>query len=113
MDSVTRLLAVEPAPQGGARLRVATPDGQELDFTSPLAGLLRQATGLPVVVDNDVFALTVAEPMMVGILGGGLSHIRLADGRHVVIDNLSTAPGKAPVAATCMARRCSARCPAC
>lgn len=28
---------------------------------SPLAGLLRQATGLPVVVDNDVFALTVAE----------------------------------------------------
>ena len=33
---------------------------------SPLAGLLRQATGLPVVVDNDVFALTVAEPMMVG-----------------------------------------------
>jgi gamma-glutamyltranspeptidase/glutathione hydrolase len=33
--------------------------------------------------------------MMVGILGGGLSHVRLADGRHVVIDNLSTAPGKA------------------
>jgi gamma-glutamyltranspeptidase/glutathione hydrolase len=42
-----------------------------------------------------LFALTVAEPMMVGILGGGLSHIRLADGRHIVIDNLSTAPGKA------------------
>jgi gamma-glutamyltranspeptidase/glutathione hydrolase len=42
-----------------------------------------------------LFALTVVEPMMVGILGGGLSHIRLADGRHVVIDNLSTAPGKA------------------
>ena len=42
-----------------------------------------------------LFALTVAEPMMVGILGGGLSHIRLADGRHVVIDNLSTAPGHA------------------
>lgn len=42
-----------------------------------------------------LFALTVAEPMMVGILGGGLSHIRLANGRHVVIDNLSTAPGQA------------------
>ncbi|MGX5733678.1 gamma-glutamyltransferase [Bosea thiooxidans] len=42
-----------------------------------------------------LFALTVVEPMMVGVLGGGLSHIRLADGRHVVIDNLSTAPGKA------------------
>lgn len=42
-----------------------------------------------------LFALTVVEPMMVGVLGGGLSHIRLADGRHVVIDNLSTAPGRA------------------
>jgi gamma-glutamyltranspeptidase/glutathione hydrolase len=42
-----------------------------------------------------LFALTVVEPMMVGILGGGLSHIRLADGRHVVLDNLSTAPQRA------------------
>jgi gamma-glutamyltranspeptidase/glutathione hydrolase len=39
-----------------------------------------------------LFALTVVEPMMVGILGGGVSHIRLADGRHVIIDNLSCAP---------------------
>ena len=38
------------------------------------------------------FTLTVVEPMMVGILGGGMAHIRLADGRHVVIDNQSTAP---------------------
>ncbi len=42
-----------------------------------------------------LFALTVVEPMMVGILGGGLSHIRLADGRHLVLDALSTAPGAA------------------
>ncbi len=38
------------------------------------------------------FALSVVEPMMVGILGGGMAHIRLADGRHVVIDNQSMAP---------------------
>ena len=38
------------------------------------------------------FTLTVVEPMMVGMLGGGMAHIRLADGRHVVIDNQSTAP---------------------
>ncbi len=38
------------------------------------------------------FALTVVEPMMVGILGGGIAHIRLADGRHAVIDNQSMAP---------------------
>jgi gamma-glutamyltranspeptidase/glutathione hydrolase len=38
------------------------------------------------------FTLTVVEPMMVGILGGGMAHIRLADGRHIIIDNQSTAP---------------------
>lgn len=42
-----------------------------------------------------LFALTVVEPMMVGVLGGGVAHIRLADGKHVVLDGLSTAPGKA------------------
>ncbi len=41
-----------------------------------------------------VFALTVVEPMMVGILGGGMAHIRLADGTHTIIDNQSTAPAK-------------------
>lgn len=39
-----------------------------------------------------LFVLTVVEPMMVGILGGGVSHVRLPDGRHGIIDNLSSAP---------------------
>jgi gamma-glutamyltranspeptidase/glutathione hydrolase len=30
--------------------------------------------------------------MMVGVLGGGLAHLRLADGRHVVVDGMSSAP---------------------
>jgi gamma-glutamyltranspeptidase / glutathione hydrolase len=38
------------------------------------------------------FTLTVVEPMMVGILGGGMAHIRLADGTHTIIDNQGTAP---------------------
>ncbi|MFT5447904.1 MAG: gamma-glutamyltranspeptidase/glutathione hydrolase [Gammaproteobacteria bacterium] len=42
-----------------------------------------------------LFTLTVVEPMMVGVLGGGVAHIRLADGRHVVLDGLSTAPAGA------------------
>ena len=42
-----------------------------------------------------LFALTVVEPMMVGVLGGGVAHIRLASGRHVILDALSTAPGAA------------------
>ena len=38
-----------------------------------------------------LLTLTVVEPMMVGIAGGGISHIRLTDGRHVGVDALSTA----------------------
>src|ERR1700692_1687806 len=37
-------------------------------------------------------ALTVVEPMMVGIIGGGMAHIRLADGSHRFIDGQSTVP---------------------
>lgn len=42
-----------------------------------------------------LFALTVVEPMMVGLLGGGLTHLRLPDGSHRVIDGLPTAPAAA------------------
>lgn len=38
-----------------------------------------------------LLTLTVVEPMMVGIVGGGLAHLRLADGRHVIVDALSCA----------------------
>ena len=38
------------------------------------------------------FALTVVEPMMVGLIGGTICHVRLADGRHTVIDGMSAVP---------------------
>ena len=38
------------------------------------------------------FALTVVEPMMVGLIGGTTCHIRLADGSHRVIDGMSAVP---------------------
>ena len=38
-----------------------------------------------------LLALTVVEPMMVGIAGGGLSHVRLPDGQHLVVDALACA----------------------
>ena len=41
------------------------------------------------------FTLGVVEPMMVGLFGGGTAVIRLADGREVVLDGLSTAPAAA------------------
>ena len=42
-----------------------------------------------------LFALTVVEPMMVGVAGGGFSHLRFADGRHVVIDAMASGPARA------------------
>src|SRR5665213_2993031 len=39
-----------------------------------------------------LFTLTVVEPMMVGIIGGGMAHIRLADGSHRFVDGQSTVP---------------------
>ena len=39
-----------------------------------------------------LFALTVVEPMMVGIIGGGMAHIRTSDGSHRFIDGQSTVP---------------------
>ncbi|SKA21631.1 gamma-glutamyltranspeptidase / glutathione hydrolase [Enhydrobacter aerosaccus] len=38
------------------------------------------------------FALTVVEPMMVGLVGGTTCHIRLADGSHRIFDGMSAVP---------------------
>lgn len=39
-----------------------------------------------------LLALCVVEPMMVGIAGGGMAHVRLADGQHLVFDGMAQAP---------------------
>ena len=38
------------------------------------------------------FALTVVEPMMVGLIGGTTCHIRLGDGSHRILDGMSAVP---------------------
>ena len=42
-----------------------------------------------------LFALSVVEPMKMGIYGAGFMNIRLANGRRIAIDNYSHAPGAA------------------
>jgi gamma-glutamyltranspeptidase/glutathione hydrolase len=42
-----------------------------------------------------LLTLTVVEPMMVGLIGGGMMHIRDAAGAHVAIDGQSQAPAAA------------------
>jgi gamma-glutamyltranspeptidase/glutathione hydrolase len=36
-----------------------------------------------------LLALTVVEPMMVGLLGGGTAHLRLPDGTHTILDGMA------------------------
>ena len=64
-----------------------------------------------------LFALTVVEPMMVGILGGGFAHLRLPDGTQSILegqgrcpqavgpDTFSPDPGAAPGALDALGRR--------
>ncbi|MGJ4881233.1 MULTISPECIES: gamma-glutamyltransferase [unclassified Bradyrhizobium] len=82
----------EKQPATGSRGMVVT--NHPLASSAGAEMLMRDGNAIDAAVAA-LFALTVVEPMMVGILGGGLSHIRLADGRHIVLDGLSTAPRRA------------------
>ena len=82
----------EKRPATGARGMVVT--NHPLASAAGAEMLLSGGNAIDAAVAA-LFALTVVEPMMVGILGGGVTHLRLPDGRHVVIDALSTAPAAA------------------
>ena len=82
----------EKRPATGSRAMVVT--NHPLASAAGVEMLLAGGNAVDAAVAS-LFALTVVEPMMVGILGGGIAHICLAGGRHVVLDGLSTAPGAA------------------
>ena len=79
----------EKRPATGSRGMVVT--NHPLASAAGAEVLLAGANAIDAAV-TALFALTVVEPMMVGVLGGGIAHIRLAEGRHVILDGLSTAP---------------------
>ena len=84
--------ATEKRPATGARGMVVT--------NHPLASAAgaEMLAGGGNAVDAAVaalFALTIVEPMMVGLVGGGMTHVRDANGGHTVIDGLSTIPAAA------------------
>ena len=84
--------ACEKRPAVGSRAMVVT--NHPLASAAGAEMLLAGGNAIDAAVAA-LFALTVVEPMMVGVLGGGIAHIRPADGRHVVLDGLSTAPAAA------------------
>ncbi|MGA9864913.1 MAG: gamma-glutamyltransferase [Acetobacteraceae bacterium] len=79
----------EKAPAHGARGMAVT----NHPLASAAAAEMLAAGGNAVdAAIAGLFTLSVVEPMMVGILGGGMFHLRRPDGSHVVIDNQSRAP---------------------
>ena len=84
--------ACEKRPAVGSRAMVVT--NHPLASAAGAEVMLGGGNAVDAAVAS-LFALTVVEPMMVGVLGGGIAHIRLADGRHVVLDALATAPAAA------------------
>ena len=86
------MIVREKQPATGSRGMVVT--NNPLASGAGAQALLAGGNAVDAAV-TALFVLTVAEPMMVGVLGGGLTHLRRADGTHVVVDSLSTAPGAA------------------
>ena len=60
--------------------------------------MLRKGGSATDAASATMLALTVVEPMMVGLTGGGVCHLRMASGAHLVLDGLSAAPAAAPTA---------------
>lgn len=88
-DNGRARFACEKAPATGSRAMIVT----NHPLASAAAAEIMAAGGN--AADGAVaalFALSVVEPMMVGILGGGCTVIRAADGREAAIDGLCTAP---------------------
>lgn len=85
-------LNLEKAPATGSRGVVAS--NHPMASAAGAQVLLEGGNAVDAAIAS-LFALTVVEPMMVGLLGGGIGHIRMADGRHAVMDGLSTAPAAA------------------
>jgi gamma-glutamyltranspeptidase/glutathione hydrolase len=85
-------LACEKRPASGSRGIVAS--NHPMASAAGAEVLLAGGNAVDAAIAT-LFALTVAEPMMVGITGGGTCHLRTADGTHTIIDGLSTAPAAA------------------
>ncbi|MDP6667110.1 MAG: gamma-glutamyltransferase, partial [Dehalococcoidia bacterium] len=83
---------IEKRPASGSRGVVAT--NHPLGAAAGSEMLLVGGNAIDAAIAS-LFALTVVEPMMVGIFGAGHMNVRLADGGHHIIDGYATAPGAA------------------
>src|SRR6201747_318936 len=88
-DRAATSFQCQKQPASGARGRVAS--NPPLASAAGMEMLAAGGNAIDAAIAT-LFALTVVEPMMVGIIGGGMAHIRLSDGSHRFIDGQSTVP---------------------
>ncbi len=82
----------EKRPASGSRAAVVT--NHPLGTAAGSEMLLAGGNAIDAAVAS-LFALTVVEPMMVGIFGAGFMNLRLANGEQHIIDGYATAPSLA------------------
>jgi gamma-glutamyltranspeptidase / glutathione hydrolase len=85
-------ITTEKRPATGSRGMVVT--NNPLGTAAGVEMLAAGGNAIDAAVAS-LFALTVVEPMMVGIFGAGMSTIRLGNGEHHFINNYSVAPAAA------------------
>ena len=88
-DRAGTLFECEKQPALGSRGMVVT--NHPLASTAGMQMLAGGGNAFDAAIAS-FFALTVVEPMMVGIVGGGMCHIRFSNGKHTVIDGQVRAP---------------------
>ena len=89
---MTTTFPLHKQPASGARGMVVT--NHPLGSVAGVEMLAAGGNAIDAAIAS-LFALTVVEPMMVGIFGAGMSTIRLASGEYRFINNYSVAPAAA------------------
>ena len=90
--AVKTTFAVRKQPASGSRGMVVA--NHPLGAVAGVEMLAAGGNAIDAAVAS-LFALTVVEPMMVGIFGAGMSTIRLASGEYRFVNNYTVAPGAA------------------
>ncbi|WP_421994333.1 gamma-glutamyltransferase [Reyranella sp.] len=88
-DRAGTLFACQKTPAQGSKGMVVT--NHPLGSAAGMEMLAAGGNAVDAAVAAQ-FALTVVEPMMVGLIGGTTCHIRRADGSHVIVDGMSAVP---------------------
>ena len=88
-DAATTAFTTEKRPASGSRGMVVS--NHPLASAAGAEMLAAGGNAVDAAVAT-LFCLSVVEPMMVGLLGGGFAHLRLADGQQTILEGQARCP---------------------